>query len=549
MTKTPSATKNRQDEVPVEDLLKRLVLTGADIVRIGEDAELLVGGKNYNTALISRVEGVRIPQFRAISSVAFHIVLDECKVCAALIRSMVDEAYNRIDWASPEVTKDHEFLPKFVRSVAAEIRKASEADPELQYSDYYIWSDSKDSLPTKKFVRSDAARDGNYMKNFFDIQPALNYGYLHPDPAQPWQQGYDDPGPTAVRNELKNIISFWMDKGVDGFRCDMAQSLVKGDDKQHTGTMRLWHELRSWFEAKYPEGILISEWSQPRQSLRAGFHIDLLIHNGAGTKIYRTLVCQTDDRGTKETPCFFDYEGRGQVKAFAENYRIEYEATRELGYAAMPTCSHDIWRLNRFDRNTPEQLKTALTLFLTLPAVPILYYGEEIGMRNLEDAPVKEGSYTSRNRSSCRTPMQWDDSPNAGFSTADASRLYLPIDPSPARPTVAAEERDPQSILNYVKGLIALRRQTPALGTQGAWRFVSDIEQPYPMVYARELDGQKYLVALNPSKRSATARFASEGAAAEAVYGTGDGAKYTSKNGLSTLKMKPVSAVILKITE
>ena len=132
-------------------------------------------------------------------------------------------------------------------------RQSSEADPELQYSDYYIWSDSKDSFPTKKFVRSDAARDGNYMKNFFDIQPALNYGYLHPDPAQPWQQGYDDPGPTAVRNELKNIISFWMDKGVDGFRCDMAQSLVKGDDKQHTGTMRLWHELRSWFEAKYPE--------------------------------------------------------------------------------------------------------------------------------------------------------------------------------------------------------------------------------------------------------------------------------------------------------
>ena len=121
MTKTPSATKNRQDEVPVEDLLKRLVLTGADIVRIGEEAELLVGGKNYNTALISRVEGVRIPQFRAISSVAFHIVLDECKVCAALVRSMVDDAYGRIDWTSEEVTKDHDFLPKFVRSVAADI--------------------------------------------------------------------------------------------------------------------------------------------------------------------------------------------------------------------------------------------------------------------------------------------------------------------------------------------------------------------------------------------------------------------------------------------
>ena len=340
-----------------------------------------------------------------------------------------------------------------------------------------------------------------------------------------------------------------MDKGVDGFRCDMAQSLVKGDDKQHTGTMRLWHELRSWFEAKYPEGILISEWSQPRQSLRAGFHIDLLIHNGAGTKIYRTLVCQTDDRGTKETPCFFDYEGRGQVKAFAENYRIEYEATRELGYAAMPTCSHDIWRLNRFDRNTPEQLKTALTLFLTLPAVPILYYGEEIGMRNLEDAPSRRAATraataaaAARRCSGTTRPTPASRPPTPHGSTCRS--ILRPHDP-PSRPRSATRSR----FSTTSKGLIALRRQTPALGTQGAWRFVSDVEQPYPMVYARELDGQKYLVALNPSKRSATARFASEGAAAEAVYGTGDGAKYTSKNGLSTLKMKPVSAVILKITE
>lgn len=131
MNKTPSVTQNRQNEVPVEDLLKRLVLTGADIVSIGEDAELLVGGKNYNTALISRVQGVRIPQFRAISSVAFHMVLDECRVCAALVRSLVNEACGRVEWKSEEVTKDHEFLPKFVRSIAADIRKASEADPAL----------------------------------------------------------------------------------------------------------------------------------------------------------------------------------------------------------------------------------------------------------------------------------------------------------------------------------------------------------------------------------------------------------------------------------
>ena len=208
-------------------------------------------------------------------------------------------------------------------------RQSSEADPELQYSDYYIWSDSKDAFPTKKFVRSDAARDGNYMKNFFDIQPALNYGYLHPDPAQPWQQGYDDPGPTAVRNELKNIISFWMDKGVDGFRCDMAQSLVK---VRCACGMSCAGLVRSEISRRNPD----LEWSCAAPVTPRRIHIDLLIHNGAGTKIYRTLVCQTDDRGTKETPCFFDYEGRGQVKAFAENYRIEYEATREA--QVTPPC-------------------------------------------------------------------------------------------------------------------------------------------------------------------------------------------------------------------
>ncbi|MEG2004667.1 MAG: PEP/pyruvate-binding domain-containing protein, partial [Bilophila sp.] len=131
MHKTPSATKKRQSEVPVEDTVKRLVLTGADIVGIGEDAELLVGGKNYNTALISRVAGVRIPQFRAISSRAFHIVLDECRVCGALVRTKVDEAYSRIDWTSEEVTQDHDFLTTFVRTAAADIRAASEADPTL----------------------------------------------------------------------------------------------------------------------------------------------------------------------------------------------------------------------------------------------------------------------------------------------------------------------------------------------------------------------------------------------------------------------------------
>ena len=101
------------------------ILTGADIVAIGEDAEMLVGGKNYNTALISQVEGIRAPQFRAVSSVTFHKVLDETRVNASLVRGTVDHEYTRIAWDAEEINSDPEFLKKFVRSLADEIKASS----------------------------------------------------------------------------------------------------------------------------------------------------------------------------------------------------------------------------------------------------------------------------------------------------------------------------------------------------------------------------------------------------------------------------------------
>ncbi len=436
--------------------------------------------------------------------------------------------------------------------------QSQQADTEQHYSDYYIWTPSKELLPSKKFVRSDAPRGGNYLKNFFDCQPALNYGYAHPDPEKPWQQGYDDPGPTAVRRELRSIISFWMDKGVDGFRCDLASSLVKEDDADRSATMRLWGELRRWFEEKYPEGILLSEWSRPQQAVKAGFHIDLIIHNGVGNRIYRPLICSTKDNG-EPTDCYFDPQGKGEVKSFVEAYAEEYAATRELGYASMPTSSHDIWRLNRNRRHTPAELKTVLTFFLTMPWVPIVYYGEEIGMRNQEEAPVKEGSFTSRNRSSCRTPMQWDTTRNAGFSTAAPEALYLPIDPSPRRPHVASQESDPHSILRYVRSLLALRRSVPALGTRGDWHYAGDVEKPYPMIYERSFDGERYLVLLNPSDRRITTDLPAPGRRFRRIAGTiseymlSGGSfpelQYVVLDGRMRIHMQPASAIVLKVEE
>ncbi len=107
------------------EIAKKLILNGADIVAIGEEAELLVGGKNYNTAIISQVQGIQAPQFRAVSSIAFHQVLDECYINASVVRTVVDREYKRIDWNDPEISGDSEFLQKLVRSLGKLIRDES----------------------------------------------------------------------------------------------------------------------------------------------------------------------------------------------------------------------------------------------------------------------------------------------------------------------------------------------------------------------------------------------------------------------------------------
>lgn len=434
-------------------------------------------------------------------------------------------------------------------------KEACKAEPN-KYSDYFIWTKGKSVKPGRKgdnenatWVDNEHPRNGYFLKNYFDIQPALNYGYLNPDPANEWEQGYDDPGPKAVREELKSIIAYWCDHGADGFRVDMASSLVKGDNKEREGVIRLWNEIFAWYNAKYPENIMLSEWSEPRQSLSAGFNIDLLIHNKIGGKIYRPLFCETDDH-SNPTVTYFNPEGKGSLRKPMEIYGEVYEAFRAIGgYASMPTCSHDIWRLTRLNRATAEEQKIALTFFLTLPAPPIVYYGEEIGMRNVECTRPKEGSFSSRDRTPCRTPMQWDTTRNAGFSMVeDATKLFLPIDQISGFPNVAEQQNDPGSVLNYVKGLIALRSEIPALGTAGEWRYVGDMDNPYPMIYSRTLGNEKYVVVFNPSKREVSGSIAPLGKRAKWIYGNNSKlAKCKSSKTGHTFTMQPFSVAIFRI--
>jgi len=105
-----------------------LFLNGAEILALGEKGEKLVGGKNYNMAILSQIKGIRVPSFRAISSKAFHMLLDQTQVNAELIRRVVNREFKKVDWSSEEVTEDPDFLRSFVRAVAAIIRQEPTRD-------------------------------------------------------------------------------------------------------------------------------------------------------------------------------------------------------------------------------------------------------------------------------------------------------------------------------------------------------------------------------------------------------------------------------------
>ena len=131
-----------------------------------------------------------------------------------------------------------------------------------------------------------------------------------------------------------------------------------------------------------------------------------------------------------------------------------------------------------------------------MPGVPFLYYGDEIGMNYL-NVPTKEGGYR---RTGSRTPMQWDNTKNLGFSTAEKDALYLPIDESENAPTVSKNTADPHSLLNYVKEIIALRRSHEDLGSKANFELIYAEENSKLMIYKRG----EFIFFLNPSYNTYT---------------------------------------------
>ena len=430
----------------------------------------------------------------------------------------------------------------------------SKEAPNLRYSDYYIWPSFKPETGSNvqmqgggtllsKFVATDAPRGPYYIKNFFDTQPALNFGFANPDPSHPWEQAVDAPGPKAMRRELKNIMSFWMDKGVDGFRVDMAASLVKNDDDK-SETIKLWKEdFVKWFDQEYPEGILIAEWFNPAQSTEAGFDLDFFCHDGQYN--YSTLFFygRRGRGGQEPTPPYFDKAGGGGLQTWYNLYKYQYDSVQGKGYVSMPSGNHDFNRLCTEGRTSPEELKVAMTFFLTMPGVPFIYYGDEIGLKQNPAAPPTEGS---GGRAGCRIPMLWDGTANAGFSTAPIEKIYIPQDPNPDRMTVEKAEADPASLLNYVRGLLRLRKEVKALGADASWRLVSSLEQPYPMVYERMFGSERCYVVINPSAKAVSVTLPTEATKPEIIGGNYKKCSYKQGRKGDTINISATSAAIFK---
>jgi glycosidase len=363
--------------------------------------------------------------------------------------------------------------------------------------DRYVWSDQ----PGPGFVPSPGPRPGYYLKNFYDSQPALNFGYARMDPAEPWREPVDAPGPRANRQALTDIIAFWLDRGVSGFRVDMAYSLVK-DDPGFAETAALWQQISAWMHAAFPDSILLPE-SDSRApvdiGVRGGFDADFfLVIYAAHSALFNNGGAGVLSWLPGHERCYFDADGTGaaELDTFLELWQEHHRQAGADRRIVLGSADHDYSRLATGPR-TQEQLGVAFAFLLTWGSVPAVYYGDEIGMRYLPGLPDKEGSIyePAYNRSGCRSPMQWDDDrPNAGFSTAPADRLYLPQDPAPDRPTVAAQRDDPGSTLNRLRRLIRLRRDTPALRTAAP---TTVLTRGYPLTYLR---GPDHLVVVNPRR-------------------------------------------------
>ncbi|HIZ64131.1 MAG TPA: glycosylase [Firmicutes bacterium] len=403
-----------------------------------------------------------------------------------------------IDLVPGHTSIDH---PWFLQSEKAE---------KNEFSDRYIWSDSVWEATDLPCLRGISDRDGAAAVNFFSNQPALNYGYARR--TRPWMMSPDSPAALATREAIKDVMRFWLDLGADGFRVDMAASLVKADEDS-AETIKLWQDFRAFLDKEYPHCAMVSEWGVPAKSIEGGFHMDFMLHFGppAYTSLFRS-----------EHP-FFSREGKGDIRIFLDAYLSDLSSTQKKGLICIPSGNHDMPRLAR--GRDVRDLKICFAFLLTMAGAPFIYYGDEIGMRYLEGLTSVEGGY---DRTGSRSPMQWEKKEGFGFTSAKTS--YIPFDKSEDAPSVEEQSVNSDSLLAAVKELLALRAAHKALQSFGEFVPVFAQKERYPFAYERRAAGERILVVLNPADREECAAFDCSGKVLWSVGGVPEDGKIPARS-------------------
>ena len=378
------------------------------------------------------------------------------------------------------------------------------------YYDYYVWSDTGTEYADARIIFTDTETSnwtwddsaGQYFwHRFFSHQPDLNF---------------DNP---AVTEELLKAGRFWLDLGVDGFRVDAVPYLVEREGTNCENlpeTHAILKQMRHLVDSEYPGRLLLAEANQWPEDVAQYFGTDedpefhMCFNFPVMPRLYMSLR-------REDTSSIREIMGRlpaipkfGQWATFLRNHD---ELTLEMvsdderafmyaAYAPDPRMKINVGirrRLAPLLDNDRRRLELLNAVLLSLPGSPILYYGDEIGMG--DDLSLAD-------RNGVRTPMQWDASPNAGFSTAQPGDLFFPVISETVygypRINVDAEERDPGSLLHFTRRLLELRRAHPAFAL-GGLSFV-ETNNDAVLAYTREHEGQTLLVVANFAANAQSAR-------------------------------------------
>ena len=378
------------------------------------------------------------------------------------------------------------------------------SNPDSPKRDYYVWSDDPTLYSEARIIFTDTEPSnwtfdqeaGQYFwHRFFSHQPDLNY---------------DNP---EVQEEMLDVLRFWMNLGLDGFRCDAVPYLyerVGTNGENLPETHQFLRKVRKVVDVEYPGAVLLAEANQWPVDVVEYFGTDeepefhMAFHFPLMPRMYMAM------RQESRTPIVEIMENTPEISAinqwaiFLRNHdelTLEMVTDEERDYMYFEYAKDPRMRINVGIRrrlaplldNGRRQIEMLHSLLFSMPGTPVMYYGDEIGMG--------DNIYLG-DRNGVRTPMQWSGDRNAGFSRADAARLYFPtiIDPvyGYQAVNVEAQERVPTSLLNWMKRMIAVRKRHKSLG-RGSIRFLHPENQKI-LVYLREWENEIILCAVNLSR-------------------------------------------------